>query len=67
MDALNRPAVIHFLPGNYEIVQPGDHVVCAVTGRRIPIPLLRYWNAERQEAYVSAEIATRRYAELNPA
>jgi hypothetical protein len=30
-------------------------VICAVTGERIPIEQLRYWNSARQEAYASAE------------
>ncbi len=41
----------------------GDHVVCAVTGQKIPLGALRYWSAELQEAYVSAEVAGARYAE----
>jgi hypothetical protein len=35
-------------------------VLCAVTGEAIPLAELRYWSAERQEAYASCEIATRR-------
>jgi hypothetical protein len=35
-------------------------VLCAVTGEAIPLPALLYWSAERQEAYASPEIATRR-------
>jgi len=31
-----------------------------VSGARIGLDLLRYWSVERQEAYASAEIATRR-------
>jgi hypothetical protein len=32
----------------------------AVTGAPIPLDMLRYWSAERQEAYASADIATKR-------
>jgi hypothetical protein len=35
-------------------------VLCAVTGEPIALEELRYWSAERQEAYASPEIATRR-------
>ena len=42
------------------MLRPGNHVLCAVTGMPIALPDLRYWSAERQEAYASCEIATRR-------
>jgi hypothetical protein len=41
-------------------VRPGQYVICAVTGASIPLDELTYWSAERQEAYASAEAATRR-------
>jgi len=55
MSNKGRPARIHYLPGTYRVLVPGDHVVCAVTGEAIPLGELRYWSVERQEAYVSAE------------
>jgi len=51
---------LHYLPGSFRQLSAGDHVLCAVTGVQIPIEVLRYWSAERQEAYASAEIATKR-------
>ncbi len=36
--------------------------VCAVSAERIPLDSLRYWNADRQEAYASANAATQRLA-----
>jgi hypothetical protein len=44
----------------FRVMKPGTHVVCAVTGEAIPLEALRYWSVERQEAYASPEIATRR-------
>jgi hypothetical protein len=55
MSNKGRPARLHFLPGTYRVLVPGDHVLCAVTHRVIPLSDLRYWSVERQEAYVSAE------------
>jgi len=60
----SRPARVQYLPGSFRMLSPGDHVVCAVTGVKIPLQDLRYWNADTQEAYASAEIATKRFAEL---
>lgn len=59
-----RPARIQYLPGSFRLLSPGDFVICAVTGQRVPLQRLRYWNADLQEAYASAEIAARRYADL---
>ena len=55
-----RLARLHYLPGTFRQISAGDHVLCAVSGAQIPLDMLRYWNAERQEAYASAAIATRR-------
>lgn len=57
MSNKGRLARIHYLPGTYRVLVPGDHVVCAVTHQVIPLAELRYWSADRQEAYVSAEAA----------
>ena len=40
-------------PNNFEIVEEGDFVVCAVSGKNIPLNQLTYWNVELQEAYFS--------------
>ncbi|MEO0499138.1 MAG: DUF2093 domain-containing protein [Pseudomonadota bacterium] len=59
----DRPARLDYQSGSYRILSHGDHVVCAVTGERIPLADLRYWSHELQEAYASVEIAVARYAE----
>ena len=55
MSNRGQPARLHYLAGTFRVLSPGDHVVCAITGRRIPIEELRYWSVARQEAYASAE------------
>lgn len=55
MQGSGKPAKICYLPGTFRLLSDGDHVVCAVTGARIPLLELRYWSVERQEAYVDAE------------
>ncbi len=54
MSNRNRPARLHYMAGTYRVLVPGDHVVCAVTKRQIPLADLRYWSVDRQEAYVDA-------------
>lgn len=50
-----RPAKLFYMPGTYRVLSAGDHVVCAVTHQAIPLGELRYWSADRQEAYASPE------------
>jgi hypothetical protein len=57
MSNRDRPAKLHFMPYNFRMLSPGDHVLCAVTGEKIRLDDLRYWSIEKQEAYVSAEIS----------
>jgi hypothetical protein len=66
-DPADRAAKLYFGPSSFRVLHPGRHVLCAVTGQVIPLAELRYWSAERQEAYASAEIATRRLLGLDPA
>ena len=54
MSGAGRAARIHYLPSTFRVLSDGDHVVCAVTGARIPPHELRYWSVERQEPYVDA-------------
>ena len=49
----NKLATIKFLPNNFEIIEDGDHVICAVSGKKIYLDKLTYWNVELQEAYFS--------------
>lgn len=48
-----RTARLHYMANGFRVLAPGDHVVCAVSGERIPLDMLRYWSVARQEAYAS--------------
>jgi len=50
---IKKLAKIKYLPNNFEIVEQGDYVICAVSGKKINIEDLNYWNVELQEAYFS--------------
>jgi hypothetical protein len=60
-------AKLRYGMNEFEVVRPGHFVRCAVTGVRIPLADLSYWNAEVQEPYASAEIAQARAKELGEA
>jgi len=46
-------AKIKYLPNNFQVIQDGDHVICAISGKKISLENLTYWNVEDQEAYFS--------------
>ena len=46
-------AKIKYLPNNFEIIEDGDHVLCAVSGKKINLDKLTYWSVELQEPYFS--------------
>jgi hypothetical protein len=53
-------ARLRYLDADIDVISPGDYVVCAVTGRKIPVQALRYWSVDRQEAYWDADAASSR-------
>ena len=54
MNQGGREARIHYLAGTFRLLAHGDYVRCAITGGRIPLDELRYWNVARQEPYADA-------------
>ena len=44
-------AQLHYGDGEFVVLKPGRFVICAVSGRRVPLDALRYWDAEVQQAY----------------
>jgi hypothetical protein len=54
-----REAKVRYRDGRFDIVVPGEYVICKVTHERIPLDQLRYWSVDRQEPYVDAYAALR--------
>ena len=46
-------AKIKYLANNFTIIENGDHVFCAISGKPIRLEQLNYWNVDLQEAYYS--------------
>lgn len=59
MKSPDRAATLFYQANGFRVMTPGSHVVCAVTGQQIPLDMLRYWSAARQEPYADAAAATR--------
>ena len=49
----NKLAKLKYLPNNFTILEAGDHVICAVSGKKILLENLNYWSVENQEPYFS--------------
>ena len=56
-----KKAKVIFKHNFFEIIEDGDHVLCAVSGKKINIQNLNYWNVELQEAYYSPVEVKERY------
>jgi len=59
----NDLARLHYGDGDFAVLKPGRYVLCAVSGKKIPLEALRYWSAARQEAYAGPAEATQRFQE----
>ena len=49
----NKLAKLEYLPNNFKVLEQGNHVICAVSGKKIYLDQLSYWNVELQEPYFS--------------
>lgn len=56
-------ARLHYGDGDFAVLKPGRYVLCAVTGRQVPLEQLRYWSAALQEAYAGPAEALQRWRE----
>ena len=50
---IKKLAKIKYLPNNFKIIMDGDYVDCAISGKKINIENLTYWNVKLQEPYFS--------------
>ena len=60
----DKIAILKYLNNSFEIIENGTHVICAVSGKKIPLEKLNYWNVELQEAYFSPEEVKQRYEKV---
>tara|TARA_B100000609_G_scaffold14487_1_gene10830 strand:+ start:104 stop:298 length:195 start_codon:yes stop_codon:yes gene_type:complete len=56
-----KKAKLIFKHNYFEVVEEGDHVLCAISGKEILLENLNYWNVDLQEAYFSPIEANKRY------
>jgi len=59
-----KKAKLQYKHNSFDIIVEGNFVVCAISGREIPLENLNYWNVELQEAYFSPLEVNERYKKL---
>ena len=57
-------AKLKYEPNTFEVLENGNLVICAVSGKKILLDKLTYWNVDLQEAYFSPKEAQIRFEEL---
>ena len=62
---MKKLAKLKYLPNNFKIIENGDYVICAVSGKKITLDNLTYWNVELQEAYFSYKEAFQKREQIN--
>ncbi len=59
-----KKAKLIFKHNSFDIIEEGDYVLCAISGKEIMLNNLQYWNVDLQEAYYSPKEANVRYKQL---
>ncbi|MBA1339092.1 MAG: hypothetical protein FD550_000383 [Pelagibacterales bacterium] len=59
-----KKAKLNYKHNSFDIVEDGDHVKCAISGKEIALNQLNYWNVELQEAYFSPIEANERFKKI---
>ena len=59
-----KKAKLRYKHNAYDILEEGDFVTCAVSGKEISLNELNYWNVDLQEAYYSPVEVDIRYKQL---
>ncbi len=59
-----KKAKLQYKHNSFDIIEEGNFVVCAISGKEIPLENLSYWNVELQEAYFSPKEVNERYKKL---
>jgi len=59
-----KKAKLVYKQNSFDIIEEGSFVICAVSGKEIPLDKLNYWNVELQEAYYSPLEVNERFKSL---
>jgi len=60
-----KKAKLVYKHNSFDIIEEGNFVICAISGKEIPLNQLTYWNVELQEAYYSPQEVNERFKILS--
>ena len=61
---MKKKAKVIYKHNSFEVIEAGDYVLCAISGKEISLKDLNYWNVDLQEAYFSPKEANERFQTL---
>ena len=62
---MNEKAKLIYKHNSFDIIEDGNYVLCAISGKKIDIKNLNYWNVQLQEAYFSPKEVKKDIKNLN--
>ena len=60
-----KKAKLKYKNNSFDIIEEGDFVVCAISGKQISLENLSYWNVDLQEAYFSPSEVKLRHEKIS--
>ena len=60
-----KKAKLLFKHNSFDVIEEGDFVICAVSGKNISLEKLNYWSVKLQEPYFSPVEVNKKFEHLN--
>ena len=61
---IKKKAKLQYNHNSFDIIEEGNFVVCAISGKEIFLDKLNYWSVDLQEAYLSPVEVNKRFTQL---
>ena len=61
---MKKKAKLIFKHNSFDIIEEGDYVKCAISGKEIMLKDLKYWNVDLEEAYFSPKEVNERFRNI---
>ena len=61
---IKKKAKLKYKHNSYDVLEDGNYVICAISGKEIALEDLNYWNVDLQEAYFSPIEVSKRLKNL---
>ena len=58
---MKKKAKLIFKHNSFDVIEEGDYVICAISGKEIMLKDLNEWNVDLQEAYFSPREVNERF------